>query len=1289
MAHEMSQTVQNQDGSWSNISGIDGSTLNPIHSFEKDTYTSVDEAVSAASQRSSLYGKPKVSGNIKNYVQEHLLNNTESSWNTSPQQLMPSEIAQDIASSVETVEQPVDENAYSWLDETGKDLHRGGASAAQDLSQFTLLNRFNDLDTEIAGLDSQGTAPAHWLTGAVPGEWSGDGDETTNYREQLEGAKQGVMLDLMNSMAGFEQYKKEIGEVHPDVKDAFSKIRDGGFWDSLASIIENPKALSNIVATSLGEFSPVLALSIATRGKSLPASMVTTAAGSYIIEYSNTIRHGLQEAGVDITSTEAIQKAFSDTELIDTLQTKAEERGIPIAIFDALSMGLAGKFYNRARTATRSQALNKTVGATGEVISQAALGGMGEVGAQLNTDGEITSMKDVAFEVAGEGPVGAVESTAGAYFDSKERALANAINTQVDATQTSQGALNLNANEGLNPNPNQVAPPQSTAEDAKAARDLYLKSVLQSDEDATITNPREKQQEDYIKDTLIQEEDSEVQWKAGTTEEYKKGLADETMTLAEKRLRETTEEWEKRLKTEADVKFPRDAQGRFYGEPGVSYTKEQYAAMQLSQGRKVKAYKADRNKARDRFFEQNKYKPQQESKDFIDIAAKKKAKEAAKKKADAVYKAQLFAPVDDLGFYSKAEKAVRSIKKGELRPELVFSITKKGKAVGILPEAGVSTKQIKKMGIDRMLKDKAANGEKVTKQELLDFVSNNKTVFSGEEYLSSGEDSEIRLDDTSMVGQQGANVALGDDNGTVAHLTDNALGYLGHGDVYDTFSEGVNWYDVMNEMHTYDPANYSQTPRMKIYSDMKAADSEAGRLVQALIGVEGDVVAELESARDEALDRKQKLLAQLSELESDKGHTEWTDDLRKRLLEDGEEKAYTRLGDPNLVNAISQAATNAAQAEYETDPSYEWLVPTDVGEYTVTLNQEDGRYYVTDHEYRDAGDYSNQEQAEGAIRTHLRDVHDIGGQGNTEWSDYTAPGLDISTYREIPVFATPIEGQGTPTQSQIEGHSMGGVFDGNTIAHNRVSNKYNRAGDEVLHVEEQQYDWAQTAREVGTNQAENDKAAEKAPARLRELSVERDRLQKKIDTGELASKALADTREDLALVDGKIAAKRRSIDKIKKGFIPKPPLDVIESMEAAVQDILRKAVDGGQSIVTWTTPQQQVDLYGRVYEELYNNIYGKNIPKFAKKYTEQFGGDVGRMDVWFGGKNAYKQASGQDDANANMHKNGWVSVFYIKIDGKLKKHLQKGMGYAKGGLVTNNPAERERAHQDYLNNLIK
>jgi hypothetical protein len=390
-----------------------------------------------------------------------------------------------------------------------------------------------------------------------------------------------------------------------------------------------------------------------------------------------------------------------------------------------------------------------------------------------------------------------------------------------------------------------------------------------------------------------------------------------------------------------------------------------------------------------------------------------------------------------------------------------------------------------------------------------------------------------------------------------------------------------------------------------------------------------------------------------------------------------------------MVNAISQAATNAAQAKYEEHPSYEWLVPTDAGGYTVTLNHDDGRYWVTDPDNRDAGDYSNQEDAEGAIRTHLRDVHDIVVRGNTEWSTYTTPGLDISTYREIPVFATPIKGQGTPTQSEIEGHSMGGVFEGNTIAHNRVSNKRNRGGEEVLHIEEQQYDWAQTAREVGTNQAENDKAAKKALVKLRELSVERDRLQKKIDTEELASKALADTREDLALVDANIAAKRRSIEKIKQGFIPKPPLDTTKSMEVAVQDALKKAIDGGQSIVTWTTPQQQVDLYGRVYEELYNNIYGKKIPGFAKRYTEQFGGSVGRMDVWFGGKNTYKQASEQDDIDANRHKDGWVSVFYIKIDGKLKKHLNTGMGYAKGGLVTNNQEERHRAHRDYLNSLTE
>ena len=55
MSHENSETVQNEDGKWINISGNTGEILAPIHAFEATEYNSEPEATAAAEKRSTLF----------------------------------------------------------------------------------------------------------------------------------------------------------------------------------------------------------------------------------------------------------------------------------------------------------------------------------------------------------------------------------------------------------------------------------------------------------------------------------------------------------------------------------------------------------------------------------------------------------------------------------------------------------------------------------------------------------------------------------------------------------------------------------------------------------------------------------------------------------------------------------------------------------------------------------------------------------------------------------------------------------------------------------------------------------------------------------------------------------------------------------------------------------------------------------------------------------------------------------------------------------------------------------
>jgi hypothetical protein len=71
--------------------------------------------------------------------------------------------------------------------------------------------------------------------------------------------------------------------------------------------------------------------------------MVGGGLGSYFTEYYNSVGEYFSEQGVDLTNPTQLKAAFADDVIMDGARDHAMKRGIPIAVFDALSMGLAGR----------------------------------------------------------------------------------------------------------------------------------------------------------------------------------------------------------------------------------------------------------------------------------------------------------------------------------------------------------------------------------------------------------------------------------------------------------------------------------------------------------------------------------------------------------------------------------------------------------------------------------------------------------------------------------------------------------------------------------------------------------------------------------------------------------------------------------------------------------------------------------------------------------------------------------------------------------------------------------
>ena len=202
-------------------------------------------------------------------------------------------------------------------------------------------------------------------------------------------------------------------EYTPETQAELQEIQEseglGTIYTALANptglmvfLAENaPQALASIPSAIVGGIAgklvggPVGATAGLMVGSSLP---------SFAMEYGNTIREEIEKRG--ITTPEDVEALLGDEEFMAAARERGVKRGVPIAAFDALSMGLAGKAFGLASKVATSTAGRIAVGAPAEIAMQSTAAALGETGAQLAADEKITSTRDIALEGLLSGIIG-------------------------------------------------------------------------------------------------------------------------------------------------------------------------------------------------------------------------------------------------------------------------------------------------------------------------------------------------------------------------------------------------------------------------------------------------------------------------------------------------------------------------------------------------------------------------------------------------------------------------------------------------------------------------------------------------------------------------------------------------------------------------------------------------------------------------------------------------------------------------------------------------------------------
>lgn len=183
------------------------------------------------------------------------------------------------------------------------------------------------------------------------------------------------------------------------IQQGLSEIQNAKtMGEALHAIWQNPAAVGDVALESLASAAPTIAATIATGGYSRIATGTIAGSGSYLQEYSSTIKEVMQENGVDINDPKAVEAAYQDEGLMTQAKAKGKLRGVAVGFMDGLSTAIAG-FAVSGVKGTMTSKLARAITETG---TQAAAGGAGEALAQSAT-GEYQPGA-ILLEAAAEAP---------------------------------------------------------------------------------------------------------------------------------------------------------------------------------------------------------------------------------------------------------------------------------------------------------------------------------------------------------------------------------------------------------------------------------------------------------------------------------------------------------------------------------------------------------------------------------------------------------------------------------------------------------------------------------------------------------------------------------------------------------------------------------------------------------------------------------------------------------------------------------------------------------------------
>lgn len=224
---------------------------------------------------------------------------------------------------------------------------------------------------------------------------------------------EGMRRDSIPQLAGAIGRRQQEIEALPQTEGKQQFDEAQGFVPKLQAAARHPiDSVAGLVAESLPASSPSLAMGALGSAAGPVGTAFGAGGGSLMMEYGSKVLEELQAAGVDLQKPETIAALAEDPERMAAIREKSIKRGIPVAVFDAISSGIAGRLL---RTPGKTM-LAKLGNAAAEMGIQGGMGGAGEAAGSIAA-GDKVDMGAVLSEILAEVGSGSQEIATGAARD--------------------------------------------------------------------------------------------------------------------------------------------------------------------------------------------------------------------------------------------------------------------------------------------------------------------------------------------------------------------------------------------------------------------------------------------------------------------------------------------------------------------------------------------------------------------------------------------------------------------------------------------------------------------------------------------------------------------------------------------------------------------------------------------------------------------------------------------------------------------------------------------------------